>query len=209
MISPDFDFEKSLLPPHCRFLLGIDEVGRGPLAGPVTIGGFVLDLEKFDPIEFSSLPVRDSKLLSAAKRESIYKYFQDQKFQFVTFSASSAEIDSQGIAPTIYSLIASVYTHFQSQFDFAIVDGNYSLDLPHYLSVISGDAKCFSVAAASICAKVVRDKFMDSLDSEFPQYGFKQHKGYGTAAHLKALSLHGPCPHHRRSYKPVSSFFSL
>jgi len=207
MITPDFEFEKSLLPSNCRFLLGIDEVGRGPWAGPVTIGAFLLDLKTFSPDEFIKLKVRDSKKLSTTQRQQINKYFKANNFDFKTFSASSLEIDQQGIAVCLQNLIKSALQTYRAIFDFCLIDGNFKVDSPSTTSVIKGDQQCFSIASASIVAKVDRDQVMDQFDLEFPVYGFKNHKGYGTAQHLEALKTHGPCEIHRKSYKPISALF--
>lgn len=200
-ITPDFNFEKSFLPPNARFILGVDEVGRGPWAGPVVVGAFLLDTQNFDYSFFTKNKIRDSKLLSESQRLSIFTEFQRQSFPFQTFSASSEDIDRQGIAVAIKELISQAVNYFD--FDLAIVDGNYSLNISNTISVVKADQRCFSVASASIVAKVVRDQVMDQFDSEYPAYGFKSHKGYGTKQHSSALSLHGPCPIHRRSYQPV------
>jgi ribonuclease HII len=205
MVTPSYEFEKSLLPPNCRFILGIDEVGRGPLAGPVTIGAFLLDLNNFNPQEFINLSVRDSKLLSEKSRQKIHDYFISSRHRFKTFSASSIEIDKQGIAVTIYSLITKAQKFFGSGFDFCLIDGNYKTSIfSKSLSVIKGDQKCFSIAAASIVAKVDRDAVMDQFDLQYPQYGFSSHKGYGTKTHLTAIAKHGPCHIHRLSFSPLS-----
>ncbi len=202
MISPDFEFEKSLLPTNCRYLLGIDEVGRGPLAGPVTIGAFLLDLQNFNPEDFVSLKVRDSKLLSSQQRSKIFSFFRQTNQSFKTFSLPSTVIDKQGIAHAIHRLINSALVYYRGSFDFAIVDGNY--DLPRVKSVVKADQLCFSVASAAICAKEVRDSMMDKYDHQYPQYGFSQHKGYGTSNHLSAISQYGPCPIHRLSFAPLN-----
>lgn len=217
MITPDFSFETSQLPPNTRFLLGIDEVGRGPWAGPVTIGAFLLDLKSFDPQTFINLKVRDSKTLSEPQRLKQYQYFQQNNYSFKTFSASSQIIDQQGIATAIENLISQALTHFSSQFDFCLLDGN--LDIKKITpplsskrgqgeilsSLIDADATCFSVAAASIVAKVDRDLFMDQLDKIYPHYDFKNNKGYGTPKHQQGLKSHGHCPVHRYSYSPIKN----
>ena len=195
MIYPDFEHEKSLIPSDCRYILGIDEVGRGPWAGPVTIGAFLIDIQNFDLNFFTKNKIRDSKLLSESQRQIIFSEFTKNNYIFKTFSATSA----------IKNLIIEAAGSFE--YDFALVDGNYSLDIPKSLSVVKADTTCFSVASASICAKVVRDNLMDEFDSQYPVYGFKNHKGYGTAQHLSALKSHGPCPIHRRSYKPIKNLF--
>jgi len=202
MISPDFNFEKSLLPPNCRYLLGIDEVGRGPLAGPVTVGAFLLDLHHFDPDIFNKIKVRDSKKLSNLQRSKIFKYFKETGQNFKTFSLPSDIIDRQGIAHAIHRLVESALHYYQSSFDFALVDGNYQIS--GVKSVIKGDQLCFSVASAAICAKEVRDSVMDRYHQQYPQYGFSQHKGYGTKTHLEAIIRHGPCPIHRLSFAPLN-----
>lgn len=206
MNSPDINFEKSLLPPNCRFVLGIDEVGRGPWAGPVTIGAFVFDLESFTP-DFPFNKIKDSKLISEKNRAELYSYFQKNDFLFKTFSSSSQEIDSLGIQVCINNNIAQAVEYFYEKVDFVLIDGNMKLNLSRqYKSVVSGDKRCFSMAAASICAKVERDREMFQYHQQFPIYGFDSHKGYGTAAHIKAINDHGICHIHRRSYKPLSRF---
>jgi ribonuclease HII len=211
MKTPDFSYELAQIPPSCRYLLGIDEVGRGPWAGPVTICAFLLDLQSFNHDDFVKLGVRDSKTLSPLKRQKLFSYFQDHHFPHLIFSASSSQIDQKGIGLTIKGLILFALKKFRSSFDYCLIDGNYSFQ-PHpdiftssqIRSLPKADQSCFSVASASICAKVTRDSAMDHFDDLYPQYGFKNHKGYGTAEHLTALKLHGPCPIHRRSFKPVN-----
>lgn len=205
-IIPDFNFEKSLLPQNARFILGIDEVGRGPWAGPVVVGAFLLDIQNFDHNFFIKNKIRDSKLLSESQRQAIFAEFQNHHFQYQTFSASSEDIDKQGIGVAIKELISQAVNFFD--FDLAIVDGNYSLNISNTISVVKADQRCFSVASASIVAKVVRDQVMDQLDLEYPVYGFKAHKGYGTKQHSIALNLHGPCPIHRRSYQPIKKLLT-
>jgi len=203
MIYPNLDFEKSLLPSGCRYLLGIDEVGRGPLAGPVTIGAFLLDLDNFTPDDFIKLKVRDSKKLSPFQRQKICRYFQQNNYSFSTFSASSHDIDTQGIAICLNKLIIQALTFYQSQFDYCLIDGNYEIDHPQVISIIKGDQKCFSIAAASIIAKETRDSEMSKMHNLYPQYDFVNNSGYGTASHISAIKKYGPCPIHRRSFKPV------
>ena len=219
MVTPDFSFELSLLPPSTRYLLGIDEVGRGPWAGPVTVGAFLLDLSVFNPDDFTNLGVRDSKQVTPRCRQRIFDHFHASGFVFNTFSADAAAIDRQGIAPAIKSLVSQALAAFD--FDFALLDGNLSNDK---ISLVKGrnpelvegrgislpqaDARCFSVAAASIVAKVTRDQLMEGFDRQYPGYGFASHKGYGTAAHLSAIKKLGICPIHRHTYAPIKKFIS-
>lgn len=203
---PDFDYERFLFPPSTRYLLGIDEVGRGPWAGPVTIGAFLLDLKNFNPQEFINLGVRDSKKATVKNRTKIFSYFQNQNFTFQVASASSDKIDEKGISNTIKGLILYTLNHFRGRFDYCLVDGNYDfISESSVKSVVKADSSCFSVAAASICAKVIRDQRMDEFDNLYPGYDFSQNKGYGTAFHLSALQKLGICPIHRKSYKPIKS----
>jgi len=211
MIIPDFNFEKSLLPANCRFLLGIDEVGRGPLAGPVAIGAFLLDLAHFDLDFFISSKVRDSKTMSQKQRLHALSQFDQNNYSYKVFFAHSSIIDQIGIQPAIISIIKKALFEFHGQYDFVLLDGNLRINTPTipHLSLTSADAKCFSVAAASIVAKVARDQLMVDFDSEFPGYNFSAHKGYGTTAHFSALRRLGPCPIHRRSYKPIRKLSSF
>ena len=211
MIIPNFDFEKSLLPPNCRFLLGIDEVGRGPLAGPVAIGAFLLDLDNFDLEFFLQNKVRDSKTMSHKQRLHALSQFDQNNYSYKVFFAHSTVIDKIGIQPTITNTIKKAIFEFHPQFDYVLLDGNLKLNTPATIphrSLIAADAKCFSVAAASIVAKVTRDNLMTDFDKEFPGYNFASHKGYGTTAHFTALRRLGPCPIHRHSYKPIKNLIN-
>lgn len=208
MISPSFEFEKSLLPSDARYILGLDEVGRGPWAGPVTVGAFLIELNSFNPETFHNLGVRDSKMLSPRNRQKIYSYFQSQHFTYKTFSSSSKEIDEQGIGQVIKNLFKNALSQFSGRFDFAIIDGNLHIESSKYFSVVGADKSCFSVASASIVAKFIRDKEMNIFDQVYPQYGFASHKGYGTKAHLEALKAHGPSPIHRFSYNPIKNLLN-
>jgi len=210
LITPDFNFEKSLIPPSTRFLLGVDEVGRGPLAGPVALGAFLLDLDSFNPETFAKIKVRDSKTLSEKQRQLALSYFKQNNYSYKVFFAYASLIDKIGIGPAIALTVKKIVSAFPQNFDFVLLDGSLSLpdNIPHR-AVIKADAKCFSVAAASIVAKITRDHHMCDLDQTYPGYGFSSHKGYGTAAHLSALQALGPCAIHRRSYKPVKKLLSL
>lgn len=224
MQIPDIDFEKSLLPPNCRFLLGIDEVGRGPLAGPVAIGAFLLDLSHFDLDFFLENKVRDSKTMSQKQRLHALSQFDQSNHCYKVFFAHSSVIDRIGIQPAIISIIKKALFEFHGQYDFVLLDGNLDpfshsserqsrdvgaiRSIPH-LSLASADTKCFSVAAASIVAKVARDQLMVDFDKKYPGYNFSAHKGYGTSAHFTALRRLGPCPIHRQSYKPIRKLSSF
>lgn len=206
MFFPDFDFEKSLLPAGCRYLVGVDEVGRGPWAGPISVGACLLDLNNTDPSVFSNLRVTDSKLISPARRHSLSCHLKEQ-LNYTVVSASAAAIDLDGLAFTLKKLIYEAVAHF-AKVDYVLIDGNYHFDSApfNYLSLVKGDSRCYSIALASIMAKVDRDAEMDRLALVYPGYGFEKHKGYGTKFHQQALAQFGPCPIHRRSFKPINQF---
>lgn len=207
IVLPDINFEKSLIPSNCRFLLGIDEVGRGPWAGPVTIGAFLIDLESFDSKFFKKLKVRDSKLLKDKDRQNIFNEFKRLDFDYQIFSKTAQEIDQLGLQIAINQCIESAVECYKNKADFVLVDGNMKLKLSlPYQSIVSGDQKCFSIAAAAICAKVTRDLEMQELHLLYPQYDFANNKGYGTSKHQVGLKKYGPCPIHRRSFKPIKLF---
>jgi len=201
--SPDFGFELSLLPSDTRYLLGIDEVGRGPIAGPVTLGAFLIDLSLFDPQVFYKLKVRDSKLLSPDQRRTIFSAFQNSGYSFTTVSAPAADIDNYGINHVIAALVNRILQNFRGRFDYCLLDGNLPDCGSFCRSLTQADRLCYSVAAASICAKVTRDGLMEDYGRQYPGYGFPSHKGYGTPAHLAALRQLGPCPIHRLTFRPL------
>ena len=180
---------------------GVDEAGRGPLAGPVVAAAVVLDLtHDWDG-------VGDSKTLSAARREMLYARVLSRSRAFAWCVTGARAIDRDNIRrATLVSMRRAVERLVVAP-GVVLVDG---LDRVPGLAcaqhaVVDGDAKCLSIAAASIVAKVVRDRIMERLDRVYPQYGFARHKGYGTPEHLEALRTHGPCPLHRMSYAPVAA----
>jgi len=180
------------------FIAGVDEAGRGPLAGPVVAAAVVF-------ARLENLPgVYDSKQLSAARREELeleIKAVPD--IQWALGVVDPAVIDEINILQATYKAMREAVGKL-ARVDFLLVDGNPVPDLPKpNLAVVKGDAKSASIAAASILAKVERDRLMMALDAEYPEYGFAAHKGYGTSRHLEALEKYGACPAHRRSFAPV------
>jgi ribonuclease HII len=180
---------------------GVDEAGRGPLAGPVVAAAVVLDAS----LDWDG--VGDSKILSAAKRETLYARVLSQARAFGWCVVGARTIDRVNIRQATLRAMARSVARLAVAPDLVLVDGNDTVPgLPcEQRFVVDGDATCLSIAAASILAKVVRDRIMMRLDRVWPQYGFAQHKGYGTREHLDALRTHGPCPLHRLSYAPVSA----
>lgn len=172
---------------------GIDEAGRGPLAAPVYAAAVIL------PERFSLPGLDDSKKLSAKKREQLYDEICSQAAAWCVASASEAEIDELNILQA--TRLAMARASQGAPCDLFLVDAIDRLDVPGEVrGIIHGDALCYSIAAASIIAKVTRDRMMRELDARYPQYGFAAHKGYGTRAHIEALRTLGPCPEHRRSF---------
>ena len=201
---------RTLIPSRCheialraagsRLVAGVDEVGRGPLAGPVVAGAVILP--DHDPAWLPEL--RDSKQLSARRRDCLAALICAEA-QAGVGVGTVAEIDALGIVPATRLAISRAISALPEPPDTLLLD---AFPLPEWpgpqLAVIKGDALCSAVAAASIVAKVARDRMMDGLDACFPAYGFAHNRGYGTAEHLSALNRLGPTPVHRRSFAPVA-----
>lgn len=177
---------------------GIDEVGRGPLAGPVVAAAVVLDPAK--PIE----GLMDSKQLSAPKRERLAKQVRRDAACYAIASASVTEIEQLNILGATMLAMSRACAQLRLRPSCALVDGNRlpSLSVPA-MTLVKGDGRVAAISAASIIAKVARDRLMRLLACRFPGYGFERHSGYGTKAHLEALAQLGPCPAHRPSFAPV------
>ena len=178
---------------------GVDEAGRGPLAGPVAVAAVVLDPAR--PIA----GLNDSKQLSEARREALYPQIIEQAAAFHIVLVSAAQIDRLNILQATFQGMRHAVAGVAHVARSALIDGNKvppGLCLPGQF-LIGGDGKDAAIAAASILAKVSRDRYLLQLHQRYPHYGFDRHKGYGTAVHLQALAEHGPCPEHRHSFAPV------
>ena len=178
---------------------GVDEAGRGPLAGPVAVAAVVLDPAR--PIE----GLNDSKQLSEARRDALYPQIIERAAAFHIVLVSAAEIDRLNILQATFEGMRQAVAGVAHLARSARIDGN---KVPPGLCVpgqfpIGGDGKDAAIAAASILAKVTRDRYMLQIDAQYPSYGFARHKGYGTPVHLEALRRLGPCPEHRHSFAPV------
>ena len=179
---------------------GIDEAGRGPLAGPVVAAAVIL------PADYELPGLNDSKKLTAKKRELLYDALMaDERVQKSIAQASVEEIDELNILRATHLAMRRAAEGLPGGVDFCLIDG---LPVPGFplpsRSIVKGDARCLSIAAASILAKVWRDHYMNELHQEFPEYGFDRHAGYGTKAHIQAIHEHGVTIHHRRSFAPVT-----
>jgi ribonuclease HII len=184
-------------------VIGVDEAGRGPLAGPVVAAAVAL------PAHLTIGGLNDSKQVSPKQREHHFDEIQRQASAYGIGICEAGVIDSIGILPaTFQAMAAAIQQVLQSGLKPALVmvDGNLTipqLTLPQK-AFVKGDGRSLNIAAASILAKVTRDRLLVEYHEQWPVYGFAQHKGYGTAQHLDALAKHGPCPIHRRSFRPVS-----
>ncbi|MFD0894039.1 ribonuclease HII [Luteolibacter ambystomatis] len=197
---PDLRLEKALHARGLRIVAGVDEAGRGPLAGPVAAAAVVL------PPRFSCPGLDDSKKLSPAKREVLYaKLTTHAKVRWAVALVHAEEIDSINILRATHLAMRQAVSELRMEVEHCLIDG---LPVPVFPwphdGVVKGDGLSLSIAAASVIAKVTRDCWMQEAAREFPQYGFERHQGYGTPGHLAALRSHGPCRIHRRSFQPVS-----
>jgi ribonuclease HII len=200
-------FEREAWAGPRRRVAGVDEAGRGPLAGPVVAAAVVFDQVFLEAEAQQSLAgINDSKKLPAARREFFHALLAAcPHVQIGVASASVEEIEALNILRATHLAMARAIEKLSPLPEFALVDGLpvKGLPVPHR-AIVGGDALSLSIAAASILAKVTRDRLMVELAAQYPAYGFERHKGYGTKAHLAALRRHGPCPAHRKSFAPVA-----
>lgn len=195
-----YKYEQQFTQQGKKLIAGVDEAGRGPLAGPVVAAAVILPLNCYIP------KLNDSKKLSAATREKIYKLILDNALAVERSIIDEKTIDRINIYQAAMNAMYNSIYALNPVPDQVLIDATplNSLEIPH-LSIIKGDAKSASIAAASIIAKVERDRLMDDYDKKYPEYGFAHHKGYGTKEHIEALNKYGPCPIHRQSFEPIKS----
>jgi ribonuclease HII len=199
---PDFSIETDIANGSKMRIAGVDEVGRGTLAGPVMAAAVILPGSV--PEEQQCI-INDSKLLSESQRERAFTWLTDWCVGYSVGASSAAEIDAIGIVPATKLAMSRAISSLQTQPDHLIIDAvNLETITIPQTSIIKADSRSQSVAAASIIAKVTRDRLMANvLDSKYPGYGFAAHKGYGTVIHISALQKLGASPIHRRTFKPV------
>lgn len=179
---------------------GVDEAGRGPLAGPVTTAAVVL------PRDFTHPILTDSKKLTPKRREAIYEELMERSdIEWASDRAEAEEIDRINILKATHTSMARAVAKLAEPPDMVLIDGLSVPDFPFpQKAIVKGDSLSLSIAAASVIAKVQRDRWMIEMAEKYPQYGFERHMGYPTKAHLESLRAHGPCPIHRRSFRPVA-----
>jgi len=197
---PSLNHERELRAAGYLVVAGVDEVGRGPLAGPVCAAAAIL------PDDFDHPVLNDSKKLNGRQREGICaELMQNPDVLWCCSMVEVEEIDRINILQATWVAMRRAVDGLPKKADAALIDGKPVKDFPiHHRALVGGDGLSFSIAAASVIAKVTRDRFMCELAAKHPEYGFDDHKGYGTPRHLEALRRHGPCPIHRRSFEPVA-----
>lgn len=191
----DHTFEDAARAEGYATVCGVDEAGRGPLMGPVCAAAVIL------PPHLDIEGLNDSKKLTEKKREALFSVITEKALAYSVAYASVEEIDEINILNAAMLAMKRAIEGLPVKADFALIDGNCKRNIPvPAKTVVGGDAKSPSIAAASILAKVSRDRLCYELDKQYPQYGFAKHKGYGTKEHMEALRAYGPCPCHRRTF---------
>ena len=193
---PDYEFEKAAVNSGFSCICGVDEAGRGPLAGPVCAAAVIL------PAGAVIEGLDDSKKLTEKKRERLYDIIKQTAVAYSVAYGTLEEIETVNILEATYLAMNRAIEGLNVKPDFALIDGNRvprGIKIPCE-TIVKGDSKSMSVAAASVLAKVTRDRYMRGMAQTYPQYGFEKHKGYGTAAHYAAIREYGPCPIHRPSF---------
>ena len=207
-LSDRFEFERSLWQKSLTRVAGVDEAGRGPLAGPVVAAAAILPAKWAEtglPRELEGL--NDSKQLTEMQREKFFAFITNcGEIEFGIAGVDAAVIDEINILQATHRAMNTALAKLNPQPQHALVDGRpvKTMRVPQ-TAIVKGDARSYSIAAASVLAKVARDRLMLEFDRQWPKYGFAEHKGYGTEQHLAAIAAHGPCPIHRRSFAPLRS----
>lgn len=190
-----FEFDVEYRKNGIELLAGVDEAGRGPLAGPVYAAAVIL------PDDAYIQGLNDSKKLTEKRREELFEVITEKALAYAVAAVDEKRIDEINILNATFEAMNKAVEMLNVQPDYVLIDGNRinGMTIPHE-TVVKGDAKSASIAAASILAKVSRDRFITEMSKKYPQYGFENHKGYGTAAHNEAILKYGPCEIHRRTF---------
>ena len=195
-----WSFEQKAAENGYTSIAGVDEAGRGPLAGPVVSAAVVL------PMDLEDSGINDSKKLTPKKRDLLHDFIQENAVSVSVGVAEVREIDRINILQASLLSMERAVSGLTVPSDYLLIDGKFTLSLSvAQEAVVKGDSRSISIAAASIVAKVTRDRIMEALHSAYPVYGFDRHKGYSTKAHIEALYKFGPCEIHRRSFNPVKT----
>jgi len=203
MPFPHFKQEKSLIKKGYKFVAGIDEAGRGAWAGPLVAAAVILDPKK------KIKGIKDSKLLRSPDRSELFEKIIENSTDWGVGVVSQIEVDKLGLTKANHKAMQKAVDKLKTIPHYILVDGfNYVHENVPSKKIIDGDHIVRSIAAASIIAKVTRDRLMDELDEKFPAYGLKQHKGYGTAHHFAMLNKHGISQIHRKTFKPIKDFLT-
>lgn len=185
-----------------KFIAGVDEAGRGPLAGPVVAGAVIL------PKDCQILYLNDSKKLSAVKRDELFDEIKEKALAYGAGIVSPERIDEINILQATLEAMREAIKSMSVEPDMILVDALKIPDIPYkQVGIVKGDAQSVSIAAASIIAKVTRDRIMDGMDKIYPEYGFASHKGYGSKTHIEAIKKYGPCPIHRKTF--IKNFIAI
>ena len=196
-----YEYEEKYYQAGYDYIIGLDEAGRGPMAGELVVAGVVF------PKEFYDERINDSKQLSAKKREVLYDLIIENALYYDIEIISVADVDRLNVYQASKQGMEKCLELLKKEKMFVLTDA-MPIDYPDHLSIIKGDAKSISIAGASILAKVTRDRLMEAYALEYPEYGFEKHKGYVTKAHKEALGKYGVCPIHRKSFGPVQKILS-
>jgi ribonuclease HII len=205
-LSDRFEFERTLWRQNVARVAGVDEAGRGPLAGPVVAAAAILSprwTESGLPAGLAGL--NDSKQLTESQREKFFEFLTAcAEVEFAIAAVDAGVIDEINILQATHRAMNNALSQLNPLPSHALVDGRpvKTLRVPQ-TAIVKGDARSYSIAAASVLAKVTRDRLMREFHTQFPEYGFAEHKGYGTAKHLAAIAVHGACPIHRKTFAPL------
>ena len=197
--DPLFQYERELFEEGYLLVAGVDEAGRGPLAGPVVAGAVIL------PADFFLEGLNDSKKLTAKLRDEIFtRLVEDERVDYGAGVVESGRIDELNILGATFEAMRNALGQLRQRPDYVLVDGKMRIPDIQIIqrAIVGGDGLSASIAAASIIAKVTRDRMMEDFHLQYPEYGFDRHKGYGTRQHMEMLQAHGPCPIHRKSFAP-------
>ena len=199
--KPNFKFEKTIITAKKNYIAGVDEAGRGTLAGPVTVGIVIFNINNDNEKLLVDIGINDSKKISPKKRQKLYEYIVLNSISYSTGYSSESEIDSIGINESIQLALSRALGNLNQKPHHLLIDAieySYS-DIPQ-TSIIKGDQKSLSIAAASILAKVTRDNYMININNKYPHYLFNKNKGYGTKSHIDSIKKHGKSKIHRKSF---------